>query len=250
MTLPEFFRTHPRAAIAFSGGVDSAYLLYAATQAGAQVTAYYARSPFQPEFEYRDALRLAGELDIPLRTVALDVLAIPAVAANPAKRCYHCKKAIFSAILSAAREDGYQILLDGTNASDDLSDRPGAQALAEFGVLSPLRLCWLTKETIRSLSREAKLFTWDKPAYACLATRIPTGEHITLEKLRRTEQAENYLMELGFRDFRVRTQAGGAKLQLTAADFPRLVEHRQEIVAHLKQSYPVVLLDLEARDEH
>lgn len=250
MTLKEFFADHPRVAIAFSGGVDSAYLLYGACQAGAQVRAYYARSPFQPRFEYEDACRLARELEVALVEVKVDVLASPAISANPPDRCYHCKRAIFAAILSAARADGFSVLLDGTNASDDLSDRPGVRALEEYGVLSPLRLCGLTKGEIRNLSRQAGLFTWDKPAYACLATRIPTGTPITREDLARTEWAENYLFSLGLRDFRVRLLGEGARLQVTAGDVPMVMAHREEIVKALKQRYRFALLDLEVRDEH
>lgn len=249
MELVEFFGAHPRVAIAFSGGVDSAYLLYAARAAGVEVAGYYARSPFQPRFEWEDARRLAGELGVPLVEVSVDVLELDAMRRNPADRCYHCKKAIFSQILAAARGDGYPVLLDGTNASDDLSDRPGVRALAECGVLSPLRLCGLTKGKIRELSREAGLFTWDKPAYACLATRIPTGEPITAEKLRRTEEAESYLFSLGLRNFRVRLLDGGAKLQVAAAEFGKVLSHREEILKTLQQNYDFVLLDLEARDE-
>ena len=249
MTLQAFFQEHPKVAIAFSGGVDSAYLLYAAIQAGAQVRAYFACSAFQPQFEREDARKLARELGAQLVEVPVDVLALEPVCRNPANRCYHCKKAIFASILAAAQADGFQTILDGTNASDDVSDRPGVRALEEYGVLSPLRLCGLTKGEIRSLSREAGLFTWDKPAYACLATQIPTGEPITQEKLRKTEDAEGYLFRLGFSDFRVRYFQGGARIQVNSQDFPRLLQRRQEIVTHLKQSYPFVLLDMEARDE-
>ena len=247
MTVKDFFRQTPRAAAAFSGGTDSALLLYLAKQNGCDVHAYYVKTAFQPEFELEDARRLAGELDIPMRVVELDILAVPEAAANGPDRCYHCKRAIFTALQEAAREDGYTVLLDGTNASDDAGDRPGMRALWELGVRSPLRECGITKAEVRRLSREAGLFTWEKPAYACLATRIPTGEEITREKLEKTEQAEQYLMNLGFRDFRVRLDGGRAKLQLSASDLPLVMEHREEIVHTLRKSYDGVLLDLEVR---
>ena len=155
MTLNEFFREHPRVALAFSGGVDSAYLLYAALQAGAQVRAYYVKSPFQPGFELEDARRLARELGADMVELPLDVLTDENVVKNPANRCYYCKKRIFSAILNAARADGFDLLMDGTNASDDLSDRPGFRALQELQVRSPLREAGLTKPEIRELSRQA-----------------------------------------------------------------------------------------------
>ena len=181
MDLQQFFKENPRVAIAFSGGVDSSYLLYAALRYGARVRAYYVNSAFQPRFELEDARRLAGDLHADLR----DVLSSPTVTANPPDRCYHCKRVIFRTIAAAAVEDGFPVLLDGTNASDDAGDRPGMRALRELSVRSPLRECGLTKDEIRRLSREAGLFTWDKPAYACLATRIPTGQPITPRRRKR-----------------------------------------------------------------
>lgn len=249
MTLNEFFREHPRVALAFSGGVDSAYLLYAALQAGAQVRAYYVKSPFQPGFELEDARRLARELGADMVELPLDVLADENVVKNPANRCYYCKKRIFSAILNAARADGFDLLTDGTNASDDLSDRPGFRALQELRVRSPLREAGLTKETIRELSRQAGLFTHDKPAYACLATRIPTGTAITRELLQKTEAGEAYLRELGFRDFRIRLLGDAARLQLREEALPLLLARRREILEELKKHYGAVLLDLEVRCE-
>ena len=247
MELSEFFQHHPRAALAFSGGVDSAYLLYAAKQCGAQVQAYCVKSAFQPQFELDDAERLARELDMPLRVLALDVLASQTVAANPPDRCYHCKRVIFASIRRAAEEDGYTLLLDGTNASDDASDRPGMRALRELQVRSPLRECGLRKDEIRRRSHEAGLFTWDKPAYACLATRVPTGIALTQDKLRATERAESYLASLGFSDFRVRWAGGAAKLQLRAEQMSMALGRREEIIAALRGDYSAVLLDMEAR---
>ena len=249
MTLNEFFREHPRAALAFSGGVDSAYLLYAALQAGAQVRAYYVKSPFQPGFELEDARRLARELGADMVELPLDVLTDENVVKNPANRCYYCKKRIFSAILNAARADGFDLLMDGTNASDDLSDRPGFRALEELRVRSPLREAGLTKAEIRELSRQAGLFTHDKPAYACLATRIPTGTAITRELLEKTEAGEAFLRELGFRDFRIRLLGDAARLQLREEALPLLLSRRREILEELKKHYGAVLLDLEVRCE-
>lgn len=249
MTLQEFFHQNPECALAFSGGTDSAYLLWAAVKYARRVRAYYVSSPFQPRFELEDAHRLAGELGAELRVLEVDVLSDPAVAANPPDRCYVCKRRIFSAIAQAAREDGFPLLLDGTNASDDAGDRPGMRALRELSVRSPLRECALDKADIRRLSREAGLFTWDKPAYACLATRVPAGEPITAEKLQMTERAEVYLSSLGLSDLRVRLLDGCARIQLPARQIPRLLERREEILERLKRDYRAVLLDLEARDE-
>ncbi len=248
MILQEFFDKHPRVAIAFSGGVDSAYLLYAASKYAKEVRAYYVKSELQPQFELDDALRLAEEIGADMKVINLSVLVNREICANPKNRCYYCKKTIFSTITSATKEDGFDVLLDGTNASDDVADRPGTKALAELSVLSPLRECGLTKAEIRKLSKEAGLFTWDKPAYACLATRIPTGEEITAEKLAATEEAENYLFSLGFTDFRVRRLGEAAKLQLPEEQLPLLLAHRKEILEKLKMYYKSVMLDLEVRE--
>lgn len=247
MELTRFFTEHPKAAIAFSGGVDSAYLLYAAIRAGADVTAYCACTEFQPRFELEDAMALAASLGARLVFLRLSALEDETIVSNPENRCYFCKRRIFSAILKRAASDGYDLLLDGTNASDDLSQRPGSRALAELSVRSPLLEAGLTKAEIRRLSREAGLPTWDKPAYACLATRIPAGEPITREALARTERAESYLSSLGFRDFRVRTRGNGALLQVRQEDLPLVLSRREEIVNTLKSDYVSVTLDLEVR---
>ena len=247
MNLTQFWKENPKAAIAFSGGVDSAYLLYSAIQSGANVKAYYAKTAFQPAFELEDAKKLAVQLGAEMEILTLDVLSVPNVAENPANRCYYCKTAIFSAISSAAKRDGFSLILDGTNASDDASDRPGMRALRELSVRSPLRECGLTKKEIRRLSKEAGLFTHDKPAYACLATRIPAGDAITPEKLARTEDAEGYLHSLGLRDFRVRTLGDTARIQVTQSDLQTVLKNRKAIVSHLKKLYSGVTLDLEVR---
>ena len=245
--LKAFFQENTKLALAFSGGVDSAYLLYAAKTFGADVKAYYVKTPFQPEFEYEDARRLAEQLDAEMATIHLDILSDGTVAENPQNRCYFCKKRIFSAILEQAKADGYSLIIDGTNASDDAADRPGMVALKEMEVRSPLRECGLTKAEIRKLSKEAGLFTHDKPAYACLATRIPTGTPITAEKLAITERNEGFLRSLGFRDFRIRLVGTAAKLQVSGNELPLLFANRETILEMLKNDYTEVLLDLEVR---
>ena len=247
MELKQFFEAHPEVAIAFSGGVDSAYLLYAAKQYSKRVKAYYVKTAFQPQFELEDAFQLAKELDAEMQVLEVDILCDPTITANPADRCYHCKKELFSHIRKAAKADGFSVLLDGTNASDDASDRPGMRAIAELSVRSPLRECGLTKGEIRQLSKKGGLFTHDKPAYACLATRIPTGEVITQEKLQRTEQAEAFLSQLGFWDFRVRCQGNVAKIQVAERDLSLLMQHREAVVKQLKNNYTSIMLDLEVR---
>ncbi len=245
--LAKFFAENPKLAVAFSGGVDSAYLLYAAKQYGAAVKAYYVKTPFQPQFEHEDALRLARQLDLPITTLEMNVLDDPKIAENPLDRCYICKKRIFTAILQQAETDGFSLVADGTNASDDASDRPGMRALAELGIRSPLQECGLTKEDIRRLSKTAGLFTHDKPSYACLATRIPTGTTITKEQLTVAEHSEAYLKSFGFSDFRVRFFGNAARIQLPEGQLELLLRHREEILKELKKYYSAVLLDLEVR---
>lgn len=214
MTLQEFFVATPKAALAFSGGADSAYLLYAALENGADVQPYYVKSAFQPQFELDDALRLTRQLGVRLTILHIDILADPMIRENPENRCYFCKKRILTAIAGAAGADGYSVLLDGTNASDAASDRPGMRALTELKVRSPLRLCGLTKQDIRRLSRDAGLFTGDKPAYACLATRVPSGMPLDPETLAAVERAEDGLMALGLRNIRARVRDGEIWLEV------------------------------------
>ena len=247
MDLPSFFQENPRGALALSGGADSALLAWAASRWGGGWRAYFVRTAFQPAHELADARTLADFCGLPLTVLEADVLSDPRVAANPPRRCYFCKRAIFAAIRAAAERDGLPLIADGTNASDDAGDRPGMTALAELGVRSPLRICGLAKADVRRLSREAGLPTWDKPAYACLATRIPTGTALTAELLKAAERGEAALAELGFRDFRLRLRDGGALLQVTAAQLPLALERRAEILERLGPLFPEISLDLKAR---
>ena len=247
MTLEQFFQENPRCALGFSGGVDSAYLLYAGVKARADIRPYFIKTAFQPAFELADAKKLAEGLGVEVTVLELDALADPRVAANPADRCYYCKQNLFRTLKDRAIADGYPVLLDGTNASDEAGDRPGMRALAELSVRSPLRECGLTKAEIRARSREAGLFTWDKPAYACLATRVPAGETITADILARVEGAEDALFRLGYTDFRVRVFHSAARLQLPRGQMERAVREAEAIQAALKPYFTPILLDLEGR---
>ena len=247
MDLIEFFEGNKRIAVAFSGGVDSAYLLAEAMRCGADVKAYYVKSQFQPEFEREDARRIAALLGAELKELGLDVLGDEAVVSNPADRCYHCKQRIMSVIAGAAKADGYGIICDGSNASDDASDRPGTKALEELGIRSPLRECGLTKDEIRKRARKLGLDVWDKPAYACLATRIATGERITEEKLRITEKAEGILHDMGFRDFRVRMRGSDALVQIKADQHADAMRRAAEIKAAIGDMYADVRIDDDPR---
>ena len=247
MDLSQFFQRCPKVALGFSGGVDSAYLLYAAVENGAQVQPYFVKTAFQPQFELEDARRLCAQLGVELSVLDLDILNVPQVAENPADRCYFCKKALFGRLKEQAQQDGYRVLMDGTNASDDAGDRPGMRALGELSVRSPLRECGITKAQVRALSKKAGLFTWDKPAYACLATRVPTGEAVTPETLRKVEAAEEALFSLGYSDLRVRVFHGAARLQLPGQQLEQAAKEREAILQALAPWFDTVLLDLKER---
>ncbi len=247
MTLQQFFKQVPKAALAFSGGTDSSYLLYEAVSAKCDVQPYYIKTAFQPEFEFEDAKRLCAQLGVGMKVVALDVFSDPVIAANTSNRCYFCKRSLFGRLAEAAAADGYDIILDGTNASDDFDDRPGMKALAELKVLSPLRECGLTKAEIRERSKDAGLFTWDKPAYACLATRVPTNMMITPELLNAVEESEKAMFEMGFSDFRVRVTPIGAKIQIPSGQFSMVADNREKIVDALSPFFGEICLDLYPR---
>ena len=247
MILSDFFQQHPQAAIGFSGGVDSAYLAYCAKKYAQNMLAIYYKSEFQPEFEFKDAKRFCTQHGIPLKILYGSVLNDDTIIDNPKNRCYYCKQRIFSAIQKEALTQGFPILLDGTNASDEVNDRPGMLALKELHVISPLRLCGLTKKDIRLLSKEAGLFTWDKPSYACLATRIPTGMKITGELLHAIESCENILFSMGFSDFRVRVRDGYALLQVTGSDYPKASASLDHIQQAFAAYFPKVVLDTQVR---
>lgn len=245
--LKAFFRENPRMGLAFSGGVDSAYLLYAAKVCGCEVKAYYVKSQFQPIFEQRDAEKLAADLGAELEILKADILSDEQVRVNPENRCYFCKRRLFSEILRRAGEDGFTAVMDGTNATDDYDDRPGMKALSELKVLSPLRRCGVSKAQVREYSKMAGLFTWDKPAYACLATRIPAGNAIEKETLEKIEGAENALFKMNYSDFRVRVYGEAARLQFPEAQIASAVSEREKLIAALKPYFEIVLLDLKGR---
>ena len=252
ITLEQFFRENPLSALGFSGGVDSSYVLYAGLHYGAKVKAYFVKTAFQPEFELQDAYRLAKLVGTEITVLEKNILDNEEVTANSPERCYFCKKTIFETLQKQAFADGIPLIIDGSNASDDAAGRPGMKALTELSVRSPLRECGVTKDEVRRLSKEAGLFTWDKPAYACLATRIPTEQVITGELLQRIEKAEDSLFSLGFRDFRVRVYGGSphgnaARIQLPAEQMSEALNKRENIIKAIKPHFPAILLDLEGR---
>lgn len=221
-SLRVFFARTPHLAVAFSGGCDSAYLLAAAHDAGCKVRAYLVKTAFQPSFEFEDAQAVAHRLGIPLSVLDVDILGEGAkggeygvndgvndvgndgseeaperaICANPPDRCYLCKRLIFSRVWEEARADGFEVLADGTNVSDDPARRPGFRALAELGVVSPLRAAGMTKDAVRAASAQLERkrglpvgsLMSDKPSFPCLAVFVPEGEPITREALQAAEQ--------------------------------------------------------------
>jgi len=250
MTLEDFFRENQSAVLGFSGGVDSSYLLYAGLNCGANIKACFVKSAFQPESELREAVHFAEYIGAEMAVIEKNILRDARVTTNPPDRCYYCKRSIIDTLHLYGSAVNIPLVIDGTNASDDPSGRPGMRALAEKSVRSPLRECGITKDDVRRLSRGAGLPTWDKPAYACLATRVSTGTEITGELLQRIENAENAMFRLGFCNFRVRAIDGGvtAKLQFPQALLYCAVDRREEIIDAIKPHFKTVVLDMEGRN--
>jgi pyridinium-3,5-biscarboxylic acid mononucleotide sulfurtransferase len=243
-------KQHPAVAIAFSGGVDSTYLLAVAIAAlGAdRVLALTADSSLIPRSEIALARDLARQLDASHRVLDIDPFDAPDVVANHPDRCYHCKRVVFSQLLDAAREAGIEILLHGANLDDRSDYRPGQRAADELGVRAPLDEVGLTKAEIRHLSRERGLPTWDMPAQACLASRVPYGVPLSREALDQVEQAEDFLRrQFGLRTLRVRYHGPIARIELPADDWPLILTPaaREQIVAAFRRiGFGSVALDL------
>lgn len=235
--------------VAFSGGVDSAYLAVAAhTVLGPRALAITAASPSYPDRHRALAMRVAREFDLRHEFVQTAELERPEYRANPANRCYFCKDELYTTLGAVARERGIVAIVDGSNADDRGDYRPGRQAAREHGVRSPLDEAGLTKDEIRLLSHRMGLSTWDEPASACLSSRIPYGSEVTDEKLRMIERAERVLGDLGFRIYRVRHHDEVARLEIAASEMERALEPgtSAEIVRALKAiGYKYVSLDLQ-----
>ncbi len=234
--------------VAYSGGVDSAYLAYIASRTlGDRAVAVTADSPSYPERHRQLAFRIAREFGLRHEVVHTRELDRPEYRANPVNRCYYCKHELYTHLSRIAADRG-AVIVDGNNADDRGDYRPGRLAAREFGVRSPLDEVNLTKDEIRALSKRAGLPTWDEPASACLSSRIPYHHDVTDEKLRTIERAEDALRRLGFRVFRVRHHDELARLEISRAEMARALEEDMAaaIVRELKAvGYRYVSLDLQ-----
>lgn len=234
--------------VAFSGGVDSTFLLKIAlgTLGTARVLAVTGQSPTYPAWEFREARELAHTLGARQLIITTEELAKDDFAANPPERCYFCKQELFARLGQIAAQEKANYILDGTN-HDDLGDfRPGRRAAQELGIRSPLLEAGLTKDDIRFFSRQLGLTTWDKPACACLSSRFPYGTRITKDKLSQVERGEDYLRSLGFRQFRLRHHGDVVRIEIGSEEFPRLLAQAPEVARELKAvGFTYVALDLE-----
>jgi len=246
--LIERLRSFDSLLVAFSGGTDSSFLLAAAQEAlGDRVMAVTACSPVHPRRELDEALAFLDERGIPYTLLESGEMRLPEFLANGPDRCYWCKRDLFRKILSLAREKGISKVAHGANLDDMEDYRPGNRATMELGILAPLLEARLGKEEIRFLSREMGLSTWDRPAGACLATRIPYGRPITMDDLRMVEEAEEFLAGKGFRQFRVRHHGAVARIELEEKDIPEMLSGslRQETARRLLEiGFLHVALDL------
>ncbi len=245
--LIKYLKSLEKVVLAFSGGVDSTFLLSAAKEAlGDNVKAVTIMSPYIPKWEIAEAKELAKKLEIKHEIIEAPI--IESIKYNPEDRCYLCKTAVFGMIISVAKKEGYKCVIDGTNF-DDISDyRPGLRALKELEVKSPLLQCKLTKEEIRGFSKELNLKTWDKPSYACLLTRIPYGNELKVEDFEKIENAEKFMMSIGFRAIRVRCHGDLARVEVARTDRKKLFNEEllDTISSKIKEcGFKYVTLDLQ-----
>lgn len=248
--LQDIIRAMGSVVVAFSGGVDSTFLLRVASDVlgPGKVVALTATSPTYPQYEFEESCKLAGEFGIRQIIVESNELEIPGFSQNDPRRCYYCKQELFSICRDKAAELGFAVILDGSNA-DDLKDyRPGREAACELAVRSPLLEAELTKEEIRTLSRELGLPTWHKQPFACLSSRFPYGTEITPERLTQVDRCETFLRLHDFRNYRVRYHGETARIEVAPEEIPRFLDEqlRRALVREFKAAgFTYVALDLE-----
>ena len=232
--------------VAYSGGVDSALVMAVAhEELGARSLACIGVSPSYPTREMRDAVTLAVQLGVPYRLVPTEEHLDARYAANPVNRCYFCKSELHDQLHKIAAAEGWAAVADGNNASDRGEDRPGMTAARERGVCSPLLDAGITKDEVRAIAQHLQLPVWDKPAMACLSSRVPHGTPITPELLRQIEAAEDVMVALGFRQFRVRHHGELARIEVPTGDLLKAMECRDQLVGEIKKAgYRFVTLDL------
>lgn len=233
--------------IAFSGGIDSTFLLKAAKIAlEDNVMAVTVVSSMCPEREVLEAKKICNELEVKHILIEADEYSIPEFVDNGKDRCYFCKKGIFTKIKAVARENGFDFVADGSNKDDDNDYRPGMRALRELGITSPLKEIGIIKKEIRELSKELNISIWDKPSMACLASRIPYGKEITRDKLKKVELAEEFLLSKGFKQFRVRYYDELAKIEVLKEEISKIISISQEIIDKFKEiGFSYITIDLE-----
>lgn len=245
-SLRAIVREYESVLVAYSGGVDSALVMTVAhEQLGDRALACIGMSPSYPTREMRSAVKLAEEAQVPYRLVNTEEYLDPNYAANPTNRCYFCKSELHDRLHEIVANEGWDVVFDGNNASDVGDFRPGMDAARERGVRSPLLEAGIAKPEVREIARYLGLPVWDKPAMACLSSRVPHGTPITPELLKQIETAEDVLVDLGFEQFRVRHHDEIARIELPREDFPRALDHHETIVEGVKAAgYRFVTLDL------
>jgi uncharacterized protein len=247
--LKKILKEMESAIIAFSGGVDSSFLLTVAKKVlGKNIIAVTAKSPTYPKDELKDAKKIAKSLNCRHIIVDSNELEIEEFRNNPINRCYFCKKELFLKLISIKNRYKFNFVADGTNCDDLNKFRPGLEALKELGIRSPLADAKLTKKEIRKYSRLLNLSTWNKPAFACLSSRFPYGEEISKSKLKKIEKAENFLHSLGFKQIRVRYHYPIVRIEIEKEEIPRILQYniREKIIKKLKKiEFEYITLDLE-----
>ncbi len=236
--------------VAYSGGVDSSLLLKVAQQTLGEknVLAVTALSPLYPERELRAAKRVAEEMGVRHLLIESNELEIPEFSKNPPDRCYYCKRKLFEELLHIAQKEEIPFVVEGSTLDDEQDHRPGKMAIQQLGICSPLKEAQFTKKEIRELSKRLGLITWDKPSFACLASRFPYGEEITEDGLKRVGEAEDFLLGLGFKQVRVRHYGNLARIEIYPEEMGRLMDEalREQVVNRLRTlGYKFVTLDLQ-----